>query len=347
MARLGLGPAWHCSFANEICEKKAAAYRLNFGPSPELTVKDIRELTPADLPPAPTLAWASFPCQDLSLAGARRGLAGPRSGTFTAFWTLIDALQVPIVVVENVTGALTSNGGRDFASILSSITQSGYRAGAMVLDAVHFVPQSRPRLFIVAAARDSRIPAALISGAPSSPWHTPRLLRAHAALSSALQRQWIWWNLPAPPQTTVTLTALIEDAPAAENGGLLSLMSAANRDKVRGAQMLGEKIAGTVYKRIRTEQGAKIQRAEVRFDQIGGCLRTPAGGSSRQTLILVEGASVRSRLLTAREAARLMGLPESYRLPANYNEAYRLAGDGLVIPVVEWLERNLLRPLAA
>lgn len=90
----------------------------------------------------------------------------------------------------------------------------------------------------------------------------------------------------------------------------------------------------------------KTQRAEVRFDESSGCLRTPAGGSSRQTVLLVEGGRVRSRLLSPREAARLMGVPEDYPLPSNYNEAYHLFGDGLVVPVVSWLEQHLLRPLA-
>jgi DNA (cytosine-5)-methyltransferase 1 len=124
-------------------------------------------------------------------------------------------------------------------------------------------------------------------------------------------------------------------------------MSPANLQKVRKAQAYGKRIAGTVYKRIRRDaNGAKVQRAEVRFDQVGGCLRTPVGGSSRQLLLLVQGQALRSRLLSSREAARLMGLPETYRLPDKYNEAYHVAGDGLAVPVVEWLEKQLLRRLA-
>lgn len=88
------------------------------------------------------------------------------------------------------------------------------------------------------------------------------------------------------------------------------------------------------------------QRAEVRFDGISGCLRTPVGGSSRQTVILVENGHVRTRLLSPREAARLMGVPENYPLPSAYNDAYHLFGDGVAVPVVRWLENYLLSPLA-
>jgi len=88
-----------------------------------------------------------------------------------------------------------------------------------------------------------------------------------------------------------------------------------------------------------------VQRAEIRFDDVAGCLRTPAGGSSRQVIMVVEGKRIRSRLLSPREAARLMGLPDSYLLPKNYNAAYHLAGDGVAVPVVRHLAQHLLEPL--
>ena len=104
-------------------------------------------------------------------------------------------------------------------------------------------------------------------------------------------------------------------------------MSAINLAKVAAAKKTGRRMIGGVYRRTRTDvYGARVQRAEVRFDGIAGCLRTPAGGSSRQTIMLVEGSDVRSRLLSPREAARLMGLPEDYDLPSNYNEAYHPGG---------------------
>jgi DNA (cytosine-5)-methyltransferase 1 len=148
---------------------------------------------------------------------------------------------------------------------------------------------------------------------------------------------------------------LIEDEPqgvkwhtAAETQRLLSMMSPINRQKVEQAKKLGRRIVGGIYRRTRVnENGERVQRAEVRFDDISGCLRTPVGGSSRQSVLIVEGKKVRSRLLSPREAARLMGLPDTYILPKNYNEAYHLAGDGVVVPVVRFLADNLLEPLLA
>ena len=92
MARLGLGPNWKCTFANDLCEKKASAYRAFFGPSPELKVDDVGDLTTKDLPGVPDLVWASFPLQDLSLAGNGEGLKGKRSGTFRPFWHLVKGM---------------------------------------------------------------------------------------------------------------------------------------------------------------------------------------------------------------------------------------------------------------
>jgi DNA (cytosine-5)-methyltransferase 1 len=66
---------------------------------------------------------------------------------------------------------------------------------------------------------------------------------------------------------------------------------------------------------------------------------------SRQTIVIVEGDRVRSRLLSPREAARLMGLPESYKLPASANAALHLAGDGVVVPMVRHLAEHILEPL--
>ncbi len=357
MARLGLGSGWDCSFANEWSEKKAASYRSFFGGS-ELRVCDVAKLTAGDLPGAPTLIWASFPCQDLSLAGSGAGLEGKRSGTFRPFWELvhstIDSGRVPkLIVLENVVGTLTSHAGRDFSFILRALAESGYKTGALVLDAVHFLPHSRPRLFVVASHASLTLPSRLRLDEPSAKWHPRSLNTAYENLPEQLQRSWVWWNLPEPTEPVAKLAALIEDAPSCvkwhtkeQTEALISLMSPLHLEKLAKAKSLDKRIIGTVYKRTRPNENGRSQRAEIRFDQVSGCLRTPVGGSSRQLIVVVDGSRVRSRLLSPREAARLMGVPDSYPLPGNYNEAYHLFGDGVAVPVVSWLEQKLLRPLA-
>lgn len=358
MARLGLGARWQCLFANDCCEKKARAYRANLGESPELVVRDIGKITADELPGEPSLVWASFPCQDLSLAGNGVGLKGERSGTFWTFWRLMQELareerSSPLIVLENVVGAITSNGGRDLRSIVAALGEAGYLLGALVMNAVHFVPQSRPRLFIVAVERGLDIPHLMKADSPSPLWHPKALIKAHADFPAAMKQSWVWWNLPSPHVPRGALADVIEPNPSSvewhtqqETERLLWMMSRANLRKVEQARHLRKPVIGTIYRRTRPNKaGKKTQRAEVRFDQISGCLRTPVGGSSRQTILVVNGDSVRSRLLSSREAARLMGVPDTYKLPDNYTEAYHLMGDGLVVPVVSWLEAHLLYPL--
>jgi DNA (cytosine-5)-methyltransferase 1 len=357
MARAGLGQGWTCLFANDIDAKKAASYAANWGDE-HLRVADVGTLSTKDLSGTASLAWASFPCQDLSLAGSGAGLNGDRSGTFWPFWCLMQQLgkegrSPSLVVLENVCGALASHGGKDFAAIGAAIADEKYRFGALVMDAVRFVPQSRPRLFIVCVRQGIVIPERLVADEPNPTWHPSHLTNAYEKLSLRSKAAWVWWHLPTAPARSSTFSDLIEDEPkgvtwhtAEETRYLLSLMSPINRKKVEQAKKMGFRMVGGIYKRTRQdEKGKRLQRAEVRFDDIAGCLRTPVGGSSRQSIIIVEGKSVRSRLLSPREAARLMGLPESYKLPKNYNEAYHLSGDGVAVPVVRFLASKILEPL--
>jgi DNA (cytosine-5)-methyltransferase 1 len=356
MARAGLG-GWSCLFANDIDSKKGASYRANWGEG-ELLVADVSTIKTAHLPGTADLAWASFPCQDLSLAGCGAGLRGERSGAFWPFWRLMKALAAEnrapaVIILENVCGALTSHQGADFAAICQALAGGGYKFGALVADAVHFTPQSRPRLFIIAVSGQTELPARVIQDSPCQPWSTAALTAAFARLPDPLQVDWIWWRLPPPPPRVSRFADLIEEDPigarwrsSADTARLLAMMSGGNRAKVRAAQQAGRRMVGAVYRRTRVnESGVKVQRAEVRFDDVAGCLRTPAGGSSRQTLLIVEGEKIRSRLISPRETARLMGLPDSYLLPAHYNEAYHLTGDGVVVPVVSWLARHLIEPI--
>lgn len=360
MARLGLGSNWQCLMANEWSEKKANAYKANFKPCPELVVDDVANLRTSQIPTGAALAWASFPCQDLSLAGNGHGLRGKRSGSFWPFWKIITNLkqekrQIPIIVIENVTGALISNKGKDFIELANALTKNDYSFGPLVINASSFLPQSRPRLFILAVSKDVNIPDGIRLNIPSDSWHTKQIIRAYNSIGTSLQERWIWWCMPTPYFRKQTLIDIVENNPSdvpwhstSETERLLNMMTKTNFKKVESAQKSKKKTVGTLYKRTRKDKnGCSSQRAEVRFDQISGCLRTPVGGSSRQIIMVVEKGEIKTRLMSAREAARLMGLDDSYILPDKYNEAYHLVGDGLAVPAVSWLEEHLISPLAA
>ena len=363
MARAGLGESWRCLFANDFDRMKVETYEANWGAG-DIKHADVASLTLSDLPPhAVDLAWASFPCQDLSLAGSNRGLGRERdkvttrSGTFWPFWKLIRALaqegRAPrAIVLENVYGCLTSHEGKDFAALASALTELDYRFGAAVIDAVHFVPQSRPRVFFIAFRGDQPVPPSLIAEGPQAGWHPPALIEAYSGIKATAKRNWIWWRISPPLARNSTFADLVEDAPtavkwhaAAHTNYILSLMSPLNLQKVADVIASGRRTVGAVYRRTRPdENGIKRQRAEVRFDDVAGCLRTPAGGSSRQIILVVEGKTVRSRLLSPREAARLMGLDDDYKLPERYNHAYHVCGDGVCVPVVRHIAQYVLEP---
>jgi DNA (cytosine-5)-methyltransferase 1 len=265
MVRAGLGPSWSCLFANDFDPRKAASYTANWG-AEQLRIDNVAHLTVDDLPGSADLAWASFPCQDLSLAGAGEGLKGHRSGTFWPFWKLMRALATEgrpprMIVLENVCGALTSHEGKDFAAIGAALAAGSYQFGAVVMDAAHFLPQSRPRLFIVAVRSALSLPAGLTADGPVAPWHPRALVVAHRKLPTRTQATWIWWRLPPPPVRNTAFSDLIEETPKsvrwhtpAETKHLLSLMSPKNLAKVEAAKRAGRRMVGSLYRRASVEE---------------------------------------------------------------------------------------------
>lgn len=346
MARIGLGEAWTCAFANDFDAVKADTYRANFADAERhFHTGDVFALKADEIPTA-DLAWASSPCQDFSLAGARAGLAGGKSSAFFGFWTLMKAMSAqdrapPVIVIENVVGLLTSHHGDDFTALCGALSEEGYRFGALEIDAGAFVPQSRPRVFVVA----TRLATDGLEG--TSGFHSRAVREAAARLPDDLKARWIWWGAPSPPARNTDLAVVLEpdDAvtwnPPERTDALLALMADSHREAVERRVKSGERAVGAVFRRMRGGD----QRAEVRFDGVAGCLRTPRGGSSRQTLLVIENGQVRSRLVTPREGARLMGLPDSYLLPRSQTAGLQVIGDGVAVPAVRWLAQTLLEPL--
>ena len=330
-------PVW----ANDLCPKKAAVYRANFGNS-HFHLGDIAAVRGEDLPDA-RLGWASFPCQDLSLAGQMTGLHGKRSGLVWDWLRIIDEMgdrKPPILVAENVSGLVSAEEGAHYRALHEALRQRGYRSGALELDAIKWVPQSRPRIFVVSVQQGLNVSA--FSGRfPSWP-HSSAVQRAAIGLED-----FIWWNLPKPPMRESFLENIIEnDAPANDETNTkytLSLISPKHQTRLLHELTNGFRVAPG-YKRTR---GGK-QVLELRFDHVAGCLRTPEGGSSRQVLVLREpDGRLATRLLTVRETARLMGVRDDYKIPGTYNDGYRAMGDAVAVPVVRFLAQSLLAPLAA
>lgn len=133
LMRLGLDQAgWSTVFANDIDPKKLEMYAHHFGQSPEFILGDVHELS-AKTVPRTLLATASFPCNDLSLAGARRGLSGQHSSAFWGFIRILEemgARRPPMILLENVAGFLTSNEGTNLREALLALNRLGYNVDA-------------------------------------------------------------------------------------------------------------------------------------------------------------------------------------------------------------------------
>lgn len=357
MVRAALTGHWDCVLANDIDPMKCQTYVDNWGKS-ALIEGDIANISPQPLKQPIDLYWASSPCQDFSLAGKGLGLVGEKSSVFTTWISkikpVVRAGYAPaIIAFENVVGLLSRRNGQDFRHVLHQIIDLGYRVGALEIDAKAFLPQSRPRLFVIAVKTGLDI-SGLTRPGPVPIFHSQKIQKFWRGADEKIQKNWLWWDHPRPLAQTRSLEDILDDAPdtawysADQMAKLVDMMSAQSLQKLSEARASPGPSIATLYKRGRPDgQGRVRQRAELRCDGVAGCLRTPGGGSSRQTLVLVDGGTVTARLLSSREVARLMGLDDTYRMPARYNNAYKVAGDGVAVPVVAYLDETLFRPILA
>lgn len=347
LMRIGLENAgWRIAFANDIDQDKWEMYRDHFGDTGEFIVRDIHEIKLSEVP-AVGLATASFPCNDLSLAGSRHGLAGAQS---SAFWGFIDILKglkrdrrlPPLVLLENVTGFLSSHGGQDFEEALLALNDLGYAVDAFIIDAARFVPQSRQRLFVVGARTREEYEVVETPGFYQSEVRPPALasfILLHPDIN------WRVRELPSLPKRTRLFTEVLEDLPPNHKmwwsrkrcDYMLNQMSPKHRAEAE-RMIRGNSISyGTVFRRVRYGKSM----AELRTDGIAGCLRTPRGGSGRQILFVAGKGRFDVRLLTARECARLMGA-DDFKLKVPLNQALFGFGDAVCVPVIEWIAKNYL-----
>ena len=347
--RLGLErQGWRAAFANDIDSCKEEIYRANFGGGKELFVLGDIHKIPADDVPTVALATASFPCNDLSLAGARHGLEGKHSSAFWGFTRILKSMgsrSPSMLLIENVTGFLTSNGGRDFEDALLALNGLGYCVDAFILDAAWFVPQSRQRLFVVGVYEQQENAELMEESFFESPVRPPALANF---IFNHPHINWRVRKLASPPQRQKQLEDILEDLPhhAAEWWSTERAAYLLNQMSSRHRQLADEMIArsswsyGTVFRRVRNQKSM----AELRTDGIAGCLRTPRGGSGRQILFKAGRGEYHVRLLTPRECARLMGA-DDFVISVPLNQALFGFGDAVCVPAVEWIAENYLNPL--
>ncbi len=352
--RMGLENAgWTIAYANDWDPHRAMVYEGFF--SERYEVRDVFSVSAKDVPHT-TLATCSFPCIDLSLAGNRRGLDGEHSSAFWGFYGILweqGADSPPVVLIENVGGWLSSNKGKDFYAVAEALNELGYACDAFMLNARCFVPQSRPRIFMV-GVKETRLPGGCRRKTGA------RLSRSSRLLPKNLQRliqdstriRWIDLDIPEPPpyKNTGFSGETVEQLdcddprwwPEDQVERHLAMMPPTHLDMVKGLAERNSVAARTFYRRRR----ATAQQAEVRADDIAGCLRTAVGGSGKQFMVVSGKGEIRMRTLTPREYARLQGVPDTFQIVGNSERQLLNAfGDAVCVPVVSWIADNVLEPL--
>lgn len=328
----GLKGMFASVWANDISEQKAAVYEANFG-TDHFVLDDIKNINGVALPFA-HLSWASFPCQDLSLAGSIGGIHAARSGLVWEWLRILDEMETQprILILENVVGLLSTKKGENYRALHMALVERGYRCGAIVLNASLFLPQSRPRVFIIAVQKGFSIPVELFGKGPC--WlHNKAAIEVGNRLPD-----WIWWNTEKPAQRRQTIRDIVQDNIPFDKDDILRLVPDRHQAKLNEH----DTVYATGYRRTRHGE----QQMELRFDGIAGCLRTPEGGSSKQYLVVKKNGVTHARLLTVRETARLMGAPEDFLLPGSYNDGYMAMGDAVAAPVVQFLGERFLTKIA-
>jgi DNA (cytosine-5)-methyltransferase 1 len=356
LVHAGLAPSgWRCVYANDIDPKKQEMYQALFPAADYFHRMDVRETAEvaARIDGRPALATASFPCVDLSLAGRYQGFKGEHSSTFFAFADVLEALgerRPPMVLIENVAGFLTSHKGADFARAALELSRFGYWLDAFVVDAAHFTPQSRPRVFLVGVAAELRPfartrPAAGLFGEECSPSPLRPAAVVELRRRVRLETGWIEFDLPPPPRRGCALADVLDQGSDQEWWGEeevrrhFDMTSPAHRRQVQALLDSGASWVGTGFRRVRSGR----VRLEVRFDGLAGCLRTPRGGSARQIVLLADSGELRMRWMSPVEYARLQGVPDFPLVGTKTQQLWGFA-DAVCVPVVAWIDRHILTP---
>jgi DNA (cytosine-5)-methyltransferase 1 len=246
-----------------------------------------------------------------------------------------------VVALENVSGLATSHGGKDLADAITALNDLGYSVDVLALDARHFVPQSRPRLFLIGALDKPE------EATDEDPVLRPAKLQAVFANPALNTHRGIL--PPLGPPLSKGLQRVIDPLPANDDrwwddrrtAAFLAQLSPVQWKRLEQLKSSKQLSYRTAYRR--TRDGKPMW--EMRADEIAGCLRTARGGSSKQALVQVNGEDVKVRWMTEREYARLMGADE-YKLDGlRRNQALFGFGDAVCVDVVEWLAKHYLRPL--
>jgi len=358
MERVGIRPV-----ASVEIDKKASGVLTERFPNTQV-FGDIKGVSSADLlsagfNPANGIITGGFPCQDLSVAGRRAGLAGERSGLFWEIHRLIAETKTKWFVLENVPGLLSSNDGRDMGIVLGSLAELGYGLAYRVLDAQHFgVAQRRRRVFIVGRLGDDwRTPAKILDiGEGRRGYHQKSITKgqsASAEVDDSVAVNFGTTGFSKYFEGVSTLTASAHKRPE-ENilvqpyvkivrsgerdaEGNLPAEVWAERETAPTLNLMdntGESRATVIVFNPHKEDGARIQGDTI------NTLTAMMGTGGNNVPMLTAATTVRR--LAPVECERLQGFPDNWTLtsdgkPQADSSRYKQTGNAVAVPVVQWI----------
>jgi DNA (cytosine-5)-methyltransferase 1 len=337
MEKAGIETVW----ANDIDKAKCALYEAQWGEK-ELTCQDIFSVK-ADSVPTADIAWASSPCTDLSLAGKRMGLVeGRESSAFFGFVNILEKMgdrKPKAIILENVCGLASSHQGADYRAVVESFNQLGYSVDSFELNARRWLPQSRPRMFVVGLQKP------ISGGKIDSSIRPDRLAWIH--FDDSLETHVT--PIDAIPELKMSgftnLAEVLDDSDSRwwnedRVGKFTASMSVGQHDRLNKLIHSADTVARTAYRR--TRNGKPVW--ELRGDDIAGCLRTARGGSSKQAVAFLGKGRIRIRWMTGKEYAALQGA-QDFKLDSFSESQIQYAfGDAVAVPAVEWLMKNAVIP---
>lgn len=312
-------------------------------------LEDVTKVGKHNLPSVDLICGGS-PCQDVSVAGHRKGLAGERSGLFFEFIRILNELAPAWFVFENVPGLLSSNGGRDFGVILSSLVNIGYRCTWRVLDAQHFgVPQRRRRVFIVGHLRDGRSAEILFEREGST-----RGIETGETTGQATADE-----TGRGVAKTLTTRSGMRQNPYEEDMivGTLAASGAGSARPAGQANELDFLIANTVLAQYgqgspRGDGNDKIVATAFTW-HVGGSRPMTIGEGTSPTLTVSDATPMGVhcaqgvRRLTPTECERLQGFPDHWTAYSDGktqadSARYRQLGNAVAVPVAEWIGKRIM-----
>lgn len=350
----GMECAWMC----EIDKKCQEVLRKNF--NGVKIYDDVRSIG-RDNTESVDLICGGFPCQDLSIAGKRAGLAGERSGLWFEFARIIDEIEPKWVVAENVPGLLSSNRGRDFAVIIRWMAERGYGVSWRILDAQYFgVPQRRRRVFIVGSLGSGRSAEVLFERESSIGDTAPSRETGEGTAAATLRGFGHGWQ-GQHNDTNSIMTYMVSTADDGRkdrpNGGMyVNQTDIGNGISSKTEILIAETFRMTAFGEYSDDGSASaIKQRDYKgatdlitweMSHTDDVVRE--NGNTAPTLQQRMGTGgnqvpmVGVRRLTPTECERLQGFPDGWTDGQSDSTRYRQLGNAVAVPVVEWIGKRIM-----